>query len=609
MTTARPGGGNDGRGSLSRLRLSNLRISQKLLLLLGELTLVAAVVGYMGLSAISTLVGDARKIDATGDVALMGARMNRLVVALNRGEFEIVANPSAETIGRVARQIDTERARFEKDMGAIRKAGGAEAEITKIETAYKTYSADLQRTLDVARRVGAQVKQDTLRSQIEAAALQSSQAAHTLEGYVTALDDLAEKEAASATDDAYKTADHVRELMMLVAGLGIALGVGSGYLLSRFSISRPLAMAVACLSELANGNLGVAIFGIGRKDEVGDIAHTMQVFKDNMQETQRLQAEQREAEKRQAEMERQRVEDKRVAEEEKRAAEARAAEERRKAMLDLADAFEAQVGKVVTEVTGAASQMQSTAQAMSATTEQTSRQSTAVAAAAEQASTNVQTVASAAEELSNSIQEIGRQVAQSTGIARKAVEAARTTDTQVQGLAETAQKIGEVVNLINDIASQTNLLALNATIEAARAGEAGKGFAVVASEVKSLATQTAKATEEIAAQVSAIQGSTSQAVTAIQAIGSTIGEISEISTTIASAVEEQGAATRDIASNVQQAASGTREVTSNIAGVTQAAADAGHATEQVLAAANALVEHGSTLDREVRKFLQTVRAA
>ncbi len=273
----------------------------------------------------------------------------------------------------------------------------------------------------------------------------------------------------------------------------------------------------------------------------------------------------------------------------------------------MADRFEQSVMAVVESVSSGATEMESSARTMQTTAEETSQRATTVAAASEEATSNVQTVASAAEELSSSVEEIGRQVAQSTKIAQSAVEETSRADEKVQGLAEAAQKIGEVVNLINDIASQTNLLALNATIEAARAGEAGKGFAVVASEVKSLATQTAKATDEIASQINAIQSATTDAVTAIQGISSTIAEISEISTAIASAVEEQGAATREIAGNVQQAATGTQEVSSTIAGVTQTATETGEAANQVLEATGELAQQAEMLRKQVDEFLVEVR--
>jgi methyl-accepting chemotaxis protein len=303
-----------------------------------------------------------------------------------------------------------------------------------------------------------------------------------------------------------------------------------------------------------------------------------------------------------AEQERRRLES------EQQQAEAAAAD-RRRAMHAMADSFERDVIGIVQTVSTAASQLQATAAAMTATAEETSRQCCAVSAASEQASTNVQTVASAAEELSGSIREISRQVTSSSTIAGEAVNEAQRSDTLVKGLAEAAKKIGAVTSLINDIASQTNLLALNATIEAARAGEAGKGFAVVASEVKNLATQTAKATEEIGAQISAMQGVTEQTVTAIDSIGGTIGKINEIATTIASAVEEQGAATQEISRNVQQAAAGTSEVSNNISSVTQAAGETGAAAGQVLQAAGDLSRQAEQLRGQIDQFLAAVRAA
>jgi methyl-accepting chemotaxis protein len=267
------------------------------------------------------------------------------------------------------------------------------------------------------------------------------------------------------------------------------------------------------------------------------------------------------------------------------------------------------VKEVVEVVASASTEMESTAQSMSATAEETSRQATAAAAGVEEATTNVQTVASAAEELSSSISEVSRQVAESAGIARSAVEEASRTNAQVEGLVEAAQKIGDVVSLISDIAEQTNLLALNATIEAARAGEAGKGFAVVASEVKSLANQTAKATEEISAQIASIQGATGDAATAIKGIAETVQKVDEIASSIASAVEEQSAATQEIARNAQQAAAGTTEVSSNVSGVTQAASETGAASSQVLDAAKGLAKQSTDLSAQIEKFLKSLNAA
>ena len=275
----------------------------------------------------------------------------------------------------------------------------------------------------------------------------------------------------------------------------------------------------------------------------------------------------------------------------------------------LTSEFDSKAKAALETVSTAASQMEKTAQGMSATAEQTSQQAATVAAASEEASSNVQTVASAAEELSSSIGEISRQVIDSARISGEAAEEAERTNATVQGLNDAAQKIGDVLDLINDIANQTNLLALNATIEAARAGDAGKGFAVVASEVKTLADQTAKATDQIASQISSMQSETKAAVGAIGHISETIGQINEIATAISSAVEEQTAATSEISNNVQQAASGTQEVSSNISGVTEAASETGQSATQVFTAATQLNKEADSLRSEVEKFLAAVNAA
>jgi methyl-accepting chemotaxis protein len=277
--------------------------------------------------------------------------------------------------------------------------------------------------------------------------------------------------------------------------------------------------------------------------------------------------------------------------------------------MALADGFEAAVGGIVGMVSSSATELQATAQAMTATATQTAAQSTSVAAAAEEAAANVGTVAAAAEELGASVQEIGRQVIGSSALAQTAVSEADQTAQLVQDLSESVSCIGDVVGLISTIAGQTNLLALNATIEAARAGAAGKGFAVVAAEVKALADQTARATREITGHIERIQSSTGQAVVGIGAIAERIREINGVAASIAAAVEQQGAATQEIVRNVAQAATGTGEVTGNIAGVADAAAQSGAAASQVLGSASELSRQSEHLSAEVQRFLDTVRAA
>jgi methyl-accepting chemotaxis protein len=350
------------------------------------------------------------------------------------------------------------------------------------------------------------------------------------------------------------------------------------------SIARPVRAITTAMARLADGDTATVVPGVDRRDEVGAMARAVGVFKTNMLEADRLRLE-REQQK------------------------AAAASSQKAALHRIADEFKRSVGGIVAMVASAATQMQQTAQSMSATAEEASRQTVAVAAAARQATGNVETVAMAAQELAVSVSDIGRQVAQSAAIGREAVAQAGRTNETVEGLATAARKIGEVVGLIQSIARQTNLLALNATIEAARAGEHGKGFAVVASEVKGLASQTARATEDIAGQVLAIQQATGEAVSAIHGIRSTIGRISEIASAVAAAVDEQGAATQGIASNVNQAAGGTNEIAANISGVTRASGEVGSAAAQVLSSASDLSMQSERLRREVDAFLATVLAA
>jgi methyl-accepting chemotaxis protein len=371
-------------------------------------------------------------------------------------------------------------------------------------------------------------------------------------------------------------------LLWILLGVGIGAAAAVVYLTNR-SIVPPILKMVGAMGQLAGGDHSVAIPATDKKDEIGLMARAVLIFKENM------------------------IKAKDLADKEAEAITARVARAAR--VNELTQAFDASISTVLRSVASASTELQATASSMTATAEETSNQATAVAAATEEASTNVQTVAAASEELASSVTEIGRQVAQSAAIAQKAVEEADRTNTTVQGLYDGAASIGDVVKLISDIASQTNLLALNATIEAARAGEAGRGFAVVASEVKSLAEQTAKATEQIGTQIASIQNSSSDAVTAIRGITSTINEMNEIASAIASAVEEQGSATQEIARNVQQAALGTGEISSNVVGVQQAAGDTGAAAHQVLQASSELSKQSETMRGEVEHFLSNIRAA
>jgi methyl-accepting chemotaxis protein len=386
--------------------------------------------------------------------------------------------------------------------------------------------------------------------------------------------DTTEYEAASASSQRTLI---IGTVAILIAAALLAFLLGRG-------MSRPLTAITAVMNRLSSGDTDVAIPGGDRKDELGTMAGAVDVFRRNMMEARHLREEQ-EAAKKQGELEKNAL-------------------QRR-----MADRFEADVKSVVGAVARATEDMQRVAAEITASVSGTSTQAAAAAAASEEASSSINTVAAATEELAFSVAEISRQVTHSSDVADAAVGKAAKTNEMVNDLAAAGEKIGDVLRLISAIAGQTNLLALNATIEAARAGEAGKGFAVVASEVKELASQTAKATEEIAGQVAAIQASTEECVTAIGSIGDTIREISTIATTIASAVEEQGAATREIAQSVQQVAAGTGEVAVNVAGASHAADQSRALADTVLSASGELGQHASALFKSVDTFLAGLRDA
>jgi methyl-accepting chemotaxis protein len=370
---------------------------------------------------------------------------------------------------------------------------------------------------------------------------------------------------------------------LIAAGLVLLLALAVSMFVAR-GITTPLQRMTGAMKDLAGGKLDVEVPGIGRRDEVGEMADAVEVFKNNASARQGLEAEQKETEAR--------------------------AVARRKADMDgLANEFEGAVGQIVETVSSASSELEASAGTLTSTAERAQELTTMVAAASEEASTNVQSVASATEEMASSVNEISRQVQESARMAGEAVDQARTTNDRVGELSKAAARIGDVVELINTIAGQTNLLALNATIEAARAGESGRGFAVVASEVKALAEQTAKATGEIGQQISGIQAATQESVNAIKEISGTIEKLSEISSAIAAAVEQQGAATQEISRNVQQAAHGTQQVSSHITDVQRGASETGSASSLVHSAARSLSGESNRLKLEVGKFLNSVRAA
>jgi methyl-accepting chemotaxis protein len=371
----------------------------------------------------------------------------------------------------------------------------------------------------------------------------------------------------------------------LALSVVVVLSIIGSVLFGFWGVARPMTRLNRAMGRMADGELHVVIPGADRGDEVGDMAKTIAVIRDNAD---RKAVDEAEAKAKQNQI---------------------VAEQRKQEMIKLADDFEGAVGRIVQTVSTASTELEASAGTLTTTSARSQELTKVVAAASEETTANVQSVASATEQLTSSVNEISRQVQESARIAGEAVGQARRTNDRVGELSQAASRIGAVVELINTIAGQTNLLALNATIEAARAGDAGRGFAVVASEVKALAEQTAKATDEISQQISGIQTATQDSVAAIKEIGSTIGHMAEIASTIASAVEEQGAATQEISRNVQRAAQGTREVSSNITDVERGVGQAGSASNQVLAAAQSLSGDSNRLKQEVGRFLDSVRAA
>lgn len=563
--------------------LNNLRIAYKVGLIVFSLGITSASITAFGsyrLNEVQKSYADlVTRVDKS---ATMSARAARRAEAYVRNAYQLALEGTQAGNKRYLGLVSENRSNYERAMASVlnslpEKSANIAPVIQSFDKAFSACDPVIKFSSETTTAEEVVVATNRLKTEC------STLIEEALSQQQVMVDDLVGYAAASATNLEGETTSTIK-LLVISSAIGLTINIALAMWIGVSGLSRPIARLKTVMEALASNQFDLLVPGLDRKDEIGQMSQSVQVFKENGLEVERLRAEQQMTERQRA-------------------------QQRQDEMHRLADNFESAVGEIIKTVASASTELEASANALSMTAAKTEERSTMVAEAAGHASTNVQSVASASEEMSSSVTEISRQVQHSANMANEAVAQAAETNDRVRLLSDAANRIGDVVELINTIAGQTNLLALNATIEAARAGEAGRGFAVVASEVKNLAEQTAKATGEIAEQIKGIQAATKVSVDSIKHIGETILKMSEISSSIASAVEEQGAATQEITRNVQQAAHGTNQVAASIADVQRGASETGAASSQVLSSAQSLSVESVRLKSQVDRFMETVRAA